>query len=96
MYRIINKNSFARELAERLKCTHVAAKAFIREYNNLLTDKIQEGYVIKLQYFGVFSPHERSERLGRNPLTGEPYKILKQTTLKFKPSPFMLKKINQA
>lgn len=94
MGRIINKNAFAKELAERLNCTNVAAKAFIREYNNLLVKKIEEGYAVKLQYFGVFSPYERCERLARNPLTGEKCKALGRTTVKFRPSLYILKKIN--
>lgn len=91
----MNKNAIAKELAERLNCTNVAAKAFIREYNDLIADKIQKGHQVKLQYFGVFSPYQRGERQGRNPQTGEQCVIEERTTIKFKPSEYILKKINE-
>jgi DNA-binding protein HU-beta len=91
----MNKNTFAKELAKRLNCTNVTIKAFIREYNNLIADKINEGYNIKLQYFGVFSPSSRKEHEGRNPKTGDKCKISKRTTIKFKPSKYILEKMNQ-
>lgn len=90
----MNKNAFAKELAKRLNCTDVAAKAFIREYNNLIADKIQKGHSVKLQYFGVFAPYMRNERQGRNPQTGEQCVIEQRTTIKFKPSHFIVRKIN--
>jgi len=92
---MMNKNSLARELAWRLNCTNVLAKAFIREYNNLIADKIKKGHAVKIQYFGVFSPFCRAERPGRNPQTGEPCKITPQTIMKFKPSRCVLEKINK-
>jgi DNA-binding protein HU-beta len=94
MAKCVNKNNFAKELAERLNCTDVSAKAFIREYHDLIAEKIQEGCAVKMQYFGIFSPYCRTERLGRNPQTGEQCKIVMQNTVKFKPSECILKKIN--
>ena len=95
MAKCVNKNNFAKELAERLNCTDVSAKAFIREYHDLIAEKIQEGCAVKMQYFGIFSPYCRTERLGRNPQTGERCLIETQKTMKFRPSEFMLKKINK-
>ena len=90
----MNKNAFAKELAQRLNCTVVAAKAFIHEYNNLITDRMQEGDSVKLQYFGVFTPCQRGERQGRNPQTGEQCLIEQRTTIRFKPSECIIRKIN--
>jgi nucleoid DNA-binding protein len=90
----MNKNSFSKELTKRLDCSNVAAKAFIREYHNLLADIIQQGSTVKFQYFGVFSPLERSERMGRNPKTGNACKVQSKMTIKFKPSDYLVKKIN--
>ncbi|WP_321480798.1 HU family DNA-binding protein [uncultured Bacteroides sp.] len=91
---IVNKNSFARELAKRLNCTNSLAKTFIKEYNDLIADKIQEGCAVKIQYFGVFSPYMRPERIGRNPQTGDRCKISTKTTMKFRSSKYFLEKIN--
>ncbi|MCI1647443.1 MAG: HU family DNA-binding protein [Bacteroides sp.] len=91
----MNKNSFAKELANRLNCSNVVAKKIIREYNNLIVDKIQEGYSVKLQYFGVFSPYMREGRDVRNPQNGDVCKISSRITIKFKPSECVLKKVNE-
>ncbi|MBP1616017.1 MAG: histone family protein DNA-binding protein [Bacteroidetes bacterium] len=90
----MNKNSFSKELTRRLNCSNIEAKTFIKEYHNLLADVIQQGSTVKFQYFGVFSPHERSERMGRNPQTGYACKVQSKVTIKFKPSPYLVKKIN--
>ena len=90
----MNKNSFSKELTKRLNCSHVEAKTFLKEYHELLIDMIQQGSSVKFQYFGVFSPHERSERMCRNPLTGCLFKVQSKVTIRFKPSDCLVKKIN--
>ncbi len=91
----MNKNLFSKELTKRLKCSNAEVMTFINEYHNLLTDLIQEGNNVKFQYFGVFTPHERSAKIGRNPKTGEKCHVDSKKTMKFKPSEFLINKINK-
>lgn len=91
----MNKNALAKELAKRLNCTTLAAKAFIRVYNELIASEIEKGCSVKLQYFGVFTPYQRNSRQGRNPQTGEQCAIEESTTIRFKPSKCIIKKINK-
>lgn len=94
MEKSINKNTLAKELARRLQCTDVEAKAFIRAYNSLIIDKVSEGCNVKLQYFGSFVPSVRPGQIRRNPLTGEKVEVEKQAIMKFKPSECVLRKLN--
>ena len=50
---------------------------------------------IKISSFGTFSILNKKERMGRNPKTGVEKKIFSRKVVKFKPSLFFKKKINQ-
>lgn len=44
--------------------------------------------------FGTFHPIHQSERLARNPRTGEPAVIKQRRSVKFKPGKYLLAQIN--
>lgn len=44
--------------------------------------------------FGTFHPVHQSERLARNPRTGEPALIKQRRSVKFKPGKYLLEQIN--
>jgi DNA-binding protein HU-beta len=90
----MNKDSFSKELAKCMNCSNERTKTFIREYHKLLIDIILQGSTVRFQYFGVFSSHERPERVVRNPKTGYACKAQPKVIIKFKPSPYLVKKIN--
>lgn len=94
MEKSINKNTLAKELARRLQCTDVEAKAFIRAYNSLIIDKVADGCNVKLQYFGSFVPAVRAGQVRRNPQTGEKVEVDEQAVVRFKPSECVLRKLN--
>ena len=50
---------------------------------------------IKISSFGTFSILNKKERMGRNPKTGVQAKIFSRKVVKFKPSLYFKKKINQ-
>ena len=50
---------------------------------------------IKISSFGTFSILNKKERMGRNPKTGVEKKIFSRKVVKFKPSLYFKKKINQ-
>jgi nucleoid DNA-binding protein len=62
---------------------------------NLITNALEEGETVKLAGFGTFSVQHREARVGRNPLTGEPVKILARRVVKFSPAPTLRKSINE-
>lgn len=66
----------------------------------LVIDQICDGLVrgenVKLSSFGSFQVRSKSERIGRNPKTGEEVPILPRKVLVFKPSNVMKDKINNS
>ena len=55
---------------------------------------LERGETVKLSSFGSFMLHQKGQRLGRNPKTGEPAPISARRSLRFKPSPILKKQIN--
>lgn len=66
----------------------------------LVIDEISDGLVrgenVKLSSFGSFLVRSKSERIGRNPKTGEEVPILPRKVLVFKPSNVLKDNINNA
>jgi len=91
----MNKIDLARAVAKRLSTTYTLSYDYINTLQDILTDELQkDGYVI-LQGFGVFTPWMQTERLGRNPKTGEPFVIEPRVSVKFKPGRSLLRALNQ-
>jgi nucleoid DNA-binding protein len=94
MKQMINKNTLAKELAERLGITDDLAKRFLRMYHEMVIENIRKGTSVKMQYFGVYTPAVRSGGPVRNPATGERLTVESKNTFRFHPSVYAVKKLN--
>ncbi|MBH0239722.1 integration host factor subunit alpha [Methylobrevis albus] len=65
-------------------------EAVLRE----VSDCLVSGESVKLSSFGTFSVRSKTERVGRNPKTGEEVPILPRRVLVFKPSNVLKDHIN--
>lgn len=59
-----------------------------------IADCLVTGESVKLSSFGTFMVRSKSERVGRNPKTGEEVPILPRRVLVFKPSNVLKQRIN--
>lgn len=59
-----------------------------------ISDVLVTGEQVKLSSFGTFSVRSKTERVGRNPKTGEEVPILPRRVLVFKPSNVLKHRIN--
>jgi len=59
-----------------------------------IADCLVTGETVKLSSFGTFSVRSKTERVGRNPKTGEEVPILPRRVLVFKPSNVLKSQIN--
>lgn len=59
-----------------------------------IADCLVTGETVKLSSFGTFSVRSKTERIGRNPKTGEEVPILPRRVLVFKPSNVLKTEIN--
>ena len=65
-------------------------EAVLEEMVNALSD----GETVKISSFGSFSIRQKSQRMGRNPKTGEEVPILPRKVIIFKPSHALKNRIN--
>ena len=65
-------------------------EAVLEEMVNALSD----GEAVKISSFGSFSIRQKSQRMGRNPKTGEEVPILPRKVIIFKPSHVLKNRIN--
>ena len=65
-------------------------EAVLEEVVNALSD----GETVKISSFGSFSIRQKSQRMGRNPKTGEEVPILPRKVIIFKPSHVLKNRIN--
>ena len=65
-------------------------EAVLEEMVNALSD----GETVKISSFGSFSIRHKSQRMGRNPKTGEEVPILPRKVIIFKPSHVLKNRIN--
>ena len=61
----------------------------------LMSDALAEGEQVKISSFGTFSVRSKSERLGRNPKTGEEVPISPRRVLSFRPSHLMKDRVSR-
>lgn len=54
-----------------------------------ISDALVRGEQVKISSFGTFSLRDKSERIGRNPKTGEEVPITPRRVLSFRPSQLM-------
>lgn len=59
-----------------------------------IADSLVSGETVKLSSFGTFTVRSKTERVGRNPKTGEEVPILPRRVLVFKPSNVLKQRIN--
>ena len=59
-----------------------------------ISDTLASGESVKLSSFGSFSVRSKSERIGRNPKTGEEVPILPRKVIVFRPSQVLKNRIS--
>jgi len=62
----------------------------------IVSEALVDGQNVKLSSFGSFQVRSKSERVGRNPKTGEEVPILPRRVLVFKPSNVLKAQINKS
>ena len=60
-----------------------------------ISDALVRGEQVKISSFGTFGVRSKSERLGRNPKTGEEVPISPRRVLSFRPSHLMKERVSR-
>ncbi|MBQ4472079.1 MAG: integration host factor subunit alpha [Alphaproteobacteria bacterium] len=82
----ITRADIAESLYQELGFSHADAFKLIDKTLTYIIEAFERGEEVKLAHFASFIPHKKSERMGRNPKTGQSHVITPRTVLSFKPS----------
>ncbi|MCU7800215.1 MAG: integration host factor subunit alpha [gamma proteobacterium symbiont of Lucinoma myriamae] len=80
----LTKADLAEKLYDEIGLNKRESKEFIESFFNELNNTLGNGEEIKLSGFGNFSLRAKSERMGRNPKTGEEKMISARRVVTFK------------
>lgn len=81
---IISKTDIIKEVAQQVPQSENDVKKIIEAFWTTLVDHVEKGEDVRFIGLGKFYKHHRSERMGRNPRTGEDIVIEASDTLAFK------------
>ncbi len=90
----INKNQLLKEIKSNLGLPLNICEKILSEIFEIISDGLNNDQEIKINGFGKFKLLNKRSRYGRNPKTGEEYKIKARKVVTFYPSINIKKKIN--
>ncbi len=70
------------------------AAAILDTVSEHMMESVADGNRIEVRGFGTFQPRARATKVGYNPCTGKPMHLDASTTILFKPSRELTKKMN--
>ena len=70
------------------------AAAIVDTISDNMAEAVAAGNRIEVRGFGTFQPRKRATKIGYNPSTGKPMHLPASTTILFKPSRELTKKMN--
>jgi integration host factor subunit alpha len=67
----LTKADLAKHLDAEIGLTNREAKEIVEVFYHLISESLVQGQQVKISGFGNFTLHDKDERPGRNPKTGE-------------------------
>lgn len=91
----MTKVDIVEKVADDFKVTKRDAQAMVESVFSILKETLESGEEVKISGFGKFEVHQKSDRRGRNPQTGEVITIAARKVLTFKPSTVLRDGVNK-
>ncbi len=88
------KKEIALEIAQRTGLPYVQCTLLINSLIKHIKDALSQQQPVKISNFGVFTPRDKAQRIGRNPKTGKLYPIPAMRTVLFRPANGFKKKLH--
>jgi len=82
----MGKTELIQSVAAKAEVSDNAAAKVCNTLFDFIMEKVTAGVEVNIPGFGKFTLHERGERMGRNPKTGEEIKLAARKVPFFKPS----------
>lgn len=80
----MNKSQLVNAIAETSTASRSEVKKIVDSLFSIAEETLNKGEKVVISGFGVFSVAEMSERIGRNPRTGEKVKIAARRNVRFR------------
>ena len=80
----MNKSQLVNAIAEKTNASKSEVKKIVDSLFDIAEETLNSGEIVVISGFGVFSMAEVSERMGRNPRTGEKVKIAARRNVRFR------------
>ena len=80
----MNKSQLVNAIAEKTNASKSEVKKIVDSLFDIAEETLNSGENVVISGFGVFSMAEVSERMGRNPRTGEKVKIAARRNVRFR------------
>ena len=93
MTKNMTRADIAEALYRELGFSHAESFKLIDGVICEIIEALKRDEVVKLANFATFSPIKKKQRIGRNPKTKKEYPISARTTVSFKASPYLKKKM---
>ncbi|MGA1868269.1 MAG: integration host factor subunit alpha [bacterium] len=90
----MTKEDITRNVWQKLNVTNKEASMIVEEIFNTIKKALARGEQIEIRGFGKFSIRSKSERIGRNPRTGEEKVITARKVVTFKSSKIFRNVVN--
>lgn len=90
------KSTLVRILAKKTQLPQMVVQEGLKELIQFMVDSLSRGEPIEIRGFGRFFIRQHPWRLARNPQTGETMLLENHCVLRFKPSQFLLKRLNRS
>lgn len=82
----ITRADIAEAIYRELGFSHSEAFKMIEQVIKSIIDALANGEEVKIAKFATLTPHAKSQRVGRNPKTGETHPISSRVVVSFKAS----------
>lgn len=79
----LTKADLSKHLDEQIGLTNREAKEIVELYFQYISDALFNGQQVKISGFGNFTLHDKRERPGRNPRTGEEVPVTARRVVTF-------------
>jgi len=90
----LTKAEIAEQVHNQLGRSKKQSARMVEALFEIIKESLEKGKDVMISGFGKFSIRKRGERIGRNPLTGDPIMLPPKKVVSFKCSGKLRKKIN--
>jgi integration host factor subunit alpha len=95
MKETITRADFIERFSKQLFIPHEQSSFFLELIIQQIYEALHESQQLKISSFGTFLVHDKKERVGRNPKTGEEAVVTSRKSVSFRASPILRNRVNK-